>query len=314
MRLGTDGDGRRVARGREWIFMHPSLCLAPLSPVVKAGALRSGLCGQALSNGDKTKEAALGTAIHALATGAAFALALGACADRDNPTALADLSFDADFELSAAEVQTFEAVEVHAHPHEDGHAVIVMHAELEIHHEASGEAVTVPMEVEGDGYAARVMFSQPGAYHLHMLGIPHQHTLQWEIGETDIDVVPRHETIGSYWVELFASPTPVFEHTTVDLHFHVYDLLPDDTPGSPAGGLTIQLEIHAPDGSEEIPGLIETAVGEYEATHTFGEAGEYELHVEIETGTGAVSGEFHFPVTSPEQQDSGQQEGGGHAH
>lgn len=256
----------------------------------------------------------MGNAIHAFATGVAFALAVGACAGRDNPTALADLSFDAEFELSVAEVQTFEEVEIHAHPHEDGHSVTVMHAELEMHHEASGETVTVPMEAEGDGYAAHVIFYQPGAYHLHMLGTPHEHTLQWEIGETDIDVVARHETIGSYWVELFASPTPVLEHTTVDLHFHVYELGPGDTPGAPAGGLTIQLEIHAPDGSQETLGLTETEVGEYEATHTFGEAGEYELHVEIETGTGAVSGEFHFPVVSPEQQDSGQEGGGGHAH
>lgn len=115
-------------------------------------------------------------------------------------------------------------------------------------------------------------------------------------------------------MELSASPAPVLEHATADLHFHLYALLPDNTRGTPGGGLTIQLEVHAPDGSAAILGLTEADVGEYEATHTVGGAGEYELHVEIETGGGAVSGEFHFPVRSPKEQDSGGEGGGGHGH
>lgn len=233
------------------------------------------------------------------------------CADWDNPTALVDRDFQAEFEVGAAEIQTFEEVEVHVHIQEGGQSVSVHDPQLEMLHEASGAIQVVSMEEEGSGYAAHVMFFEDGAHHLHMIGIPSGHTLQWEMGESEVDVVRRHEAVGSYWVELSAHPAPVLEHTTADLHFNVYELLPDETRGAPVGGLVMHVEIHSPDGSEAILELTEGEVGEYEAAHAFGVAGEYELHVEID---GVMEpGEFHFTVLSPEGEADGS-DGGGHAH
>jgi hypothetical protein len=226
--------------------------------------------------------------------------------------ALVDRNFQAEFEVSATEIQTFEEVEVHVHVEEGGHHVAMHDPELEMRHEASGQTQHVAMGEEGSGYAAHVMFFEPGAYHLHMVGVPSGHTIRWEVGEAEVDVVRRHEAIGPYWVELSAHPAPVLEHTDADLHFHVYELLPDQTRGTPVGGLVMQIEIHAPDGSETIVQLTEGELGEYEGAHAFGDAGEYEFHVEIE---GLMeTGEFHFTVLSPQEEEGEGNGGGGHGH
>ena len=68
--------------------------------------------------------------------------------------------------------------------------------------------------------------------------------------------------------------------------------------------------IHDPAGAEVTLVVTESAPGMYEAEHLFGEAGLYELHVEI----GSVdpdTGQFHIPVGSWQDSDWDHDHGGG---
>ena len=49
-----------------------------------------------------------------------LSIALSACADWDNPTALSKLELDVEFEIEATRVETFEEVEIHVHVLDNG--------------------------------------------------------------------------------------------------------------------------------------------------------------------------------------------------
>lgn len=253
-------------------------------------------------------------------TGSLAALALAGlmgCADGDNPTALADLQTETEFELTTTRVETFEEIEIHVHVEESGTSLGLHEAELEIEHALTGASRVVPVEPEGHGYAAHVTFFAPGEHHLHLEARPEGHNLMHEMGETELEVHRHHRVIGPYWVEIEVSPAPVLEGQTGHIHFLVFDLLEDGTPGNAAGGLDLGLEVHDPAGTGTSVGLLEEEVGEYEAEYGFGEAGAYEMHLEIDLGAEHADGEFHVPVLSSveDEPDDHEDDGGdGHEH
>ena len=245
------------------------------------------------------------------------AAALG-CADWDNPTALADLEPEVEFEIGATEIQTLEEVEVHVDVRDGGLRMELTHSELEIQHADGSEPRVVSMEPAGEGYAAHVTFFEPGEHHIHFRGMPSRHRLIGDLGEIEVDVVRRHESVGPYWIELETSPHgPILEGQASHIHVHVFAVNADGTSGAPVGGLDLHLELHSPAGVEQALTVAEEEAGDYEGEYTFGAAGLYELHVEIEVGTEEVSAEFHIPVSSldadePETQD--EPGGDGHDH
>ena len=246
-----------------------------------------------------------------------FGAPLFGCADWDNPTALADLELETEFEIAAGPVETFEEIEIHVHVAEGGAPLLMTEAELEIEVEATGELRVVAMHAEGNGYAAHVTFFEPGEHHLHFRGRAQRHNLMHEMGDHEIEVFRQHRVIGPYWVEMEVSPTLVLPGENAHIHFRVFDLLPNGTPGVEAGGLDLELEVHDPDGVETPVPVVEEEVGEYEAEYAFGEAGMYELHLEIEVGTEHEDGEFHIPVLSeedPGDEGDGDDGGDGHGH
>lgn len=250
-----------------------------------------------------------------LTTGLAVSLVTGACAGWDNPTALTDLQPVAEFEIEAARVETFEEVEIHVHITESGHPLQIGQAQMEIEHEASGAVRSVAMQPEGEGYAAHVTFFEAGEHHLHFMGVPHRHSLIWELGEHEIEAHNAHRIIGPYWVELELSPAPVLEHTAGHIHVHVFERLPDGTPGAEVAGLDVELEVHDLNGAQTTLVVTEEAPGEYEGEYSFGAAGVYELHVGIDVNGTIEEGEFHIPVLSPDTgEEPGGGEGGGHGH
>ncbi len=173
------------------------------------------------------------------------------------------------------------------------------------------------MEREGDGYAAHVMFFQPGEHHIHFFGVPHRHRLRWEIGEHEVEVRRHHQVIGPYWVELELDPAPILAGADAHIHLFVFDLLLDGTVGNPVGDLDVAGELHAPDGVETVGSVNEETEGEYATAFTFVDSGVFELHVEIEVRGMHEDGEFHIPVLSPdgdvgEEHDEG--DTGGHGH
>lgn len=245
---------------------------------------------------------------------AALILGVGgvACAGLDNPSALADLVLDVEFDIEATRVETFDEVEIHVRVREGGTHLPMLESRMEIEHHASGAVRTVEMHPEGDGYAAHVMFYKPGEYHLQFHGTPQQHRLSVEMGELEMEVFRHHQVIGPYWVEIESSPAPVLPGDEAHIHLLVFDLLQDGTSGAVVGGLDIEVEVHAPDGSESTLDVEKETPGAYEVQYQFDEAGTYELHVEI----GEDRGEFHLPVIDPyaggESQEGG--EGDGHGH
>jgi hypothetical protein len=138
-----------------------------------------------------------------------------------------------------------------------------------------------------------------------------------ELGEHEIEVHRQHRVIGPYWAELEVSPATVLEDSSAHIHILVFELLGDGTAGDPVGGLDIEMAIHAPDGGEASLTVEEDQTGEYEGEHAFGEAGIYELHVELLVGGEHEEGEFHIPILSPSDSGAGDGEGGdndGHGH
>ncbi len=256
---------------------------------------------------------------HPLAAGLAAALtilALEACAGADNPTALADLNTEVEVELAVAEIQTLEEVEFHLHIAESGMHLQLERGEIEVRHHDAGTSQTVTLESDGDEYHARVTFFEPGEHHIHVMGMPRGNTIMGELYEFEVEVERRHETIGPYLVEIATDPAgPMLEGETAHIHLNIYDFLPDGTKGAPATGLPIAVEVHAPDGTEVAPSVIEEDAGEYELEVTFGEHGVYELHVEMALASGDVSGEFDIPIFSPDPTEEDEQdEAGGHGH
>ncbi|NIM50545.1 MAG: hypothetical protein GTO22_15055 [Gemmatimonadales bacterium] len=251
---------------------------------------------------------------HLLAAALPLAIGLSACADWDNPTALSELAPEVEFEIEAAEIETFEEVEIHVHVSESGAPMQMHRSQLEIQHADGGEPRLVEMEPEGDGYAAHVLFFEQGEYHLHFHGQPKGHAIMAELGEHEIDVHRQHRVIGPYLAELEVSPAPVEENSTAHVMVFVFDLQPDGSAGAPAGGLDVEMAIHAPDGDDTALSVVEEDTGEYEGEYSFGNAGMYELHVEILVGTVHEEGEFHIPVLSPEGEGDTGGEGGGHGH
>ncbi len=231
----------------------------------------------------------------------AAVVALG-CADWDNPTALSDLQTETQFDVEATRVETFEEVEIHVPVMEGGSRMGMREARLEIEHEG-GDVRVMEMEPEGDGYAAHVMFFEAGEHHLHFIGRPDGHHVMGELGDMEIEVHRRHQVIGPYWVELEVSPAPVLEGEEGHIHALVFELLEDGSPGDPVSGLEVEMAIHDLNAVETILTVAEEEAGAYEASYTFGEAGVYELHLEIEVGLEHEEGEFHIPVLAESTED-----------
>jgi hypothetical protein len=253
----------------------------------------------------------------AAAVGLALSVAATGCADADNPTALADLNPETQFEIGTARIETFEEVEIHIDVMESGSPMTMRQAELEIEHETGGPPRVIEMEAHDDGgYMARVTFFEPGEYHLHFRGRPAGHNLMGEMGDHEIEVHRRHQVIGPYWVELELDPAPVLEFETAHIHVLVFEILGDETLGDPVEGLDLELEIHDLGGVETPLVVTEEGAGEYEAEYRFGESGLYELHVEID----GDDGEFHIPVLTSiddsdvDDGDGHGDNGGGHGH
>jgi hypothetical protein len=253
----------------------------------------------------------------------------------DNPTALAELQVEADIEITATRVETFDEVEIHAHLTQGGVPMRMRQVQLQIEHENGGPARVVDMEPEGEGFAAHVTFFEPGEHHVQVLGMPEQHRLMRRMGETEVDVHRQHRVIGPYWFELGVTPAPVMENVSAEIHLYAFELHDDGSLGEPVDGLELGFAVHLPDGSEQDLSVHEVTYGEYEAPFTFGAAGLYELHVALEAsheeaedehGDEAedehedehgdeAEGEFHIRVLGEEETDGeGSDSGGGNGH
>ena len=240
--------------------------------------------------------------------------ALG-CAGLDNPTALEDLTLDVEFEIETARLETYQEVEIHVHVSDGGQHVQMLQSALEIEHHESGAARTVEMHAEGDGYAAHVTFFEPGEYHLQFSGMPTSHRLMHEMGEFEVEAERYHTVVGPYWVEVEMSPGQVLPGQEAHIHLHAFTIGADGMPDQPASGLDMVVEIHDLSGEQSVLVVAEEEAGEYEVEYLFGDAGTYEMHVEIEVNGVEQSGEFHLPIPALEDDDEEDQKTeGGHGH
>ena len=79
-------------------------------------------------------------------------------------------------------------------------------------------------------------------------------------------------------------------------------------------GLDMVVEIHDLAGEESALVVTEEEAGEYEVEYLFGDAGTYEMHVEIDVNGVEEGGEFHLPILSPDADEDDDDTGGGHGH
>lgn len=244
-----------------------------------------------------------------------LAFATATCADRDNPTALADLQVDVLLEISMERVETFSEVEIRASVTQGGMAMVMETMQLEVESQ-DGEVESIRLTSDGDGYSAHVVFFGTGEHHLLIKGAPlgHQAGLMTRIASREIEVYAQHRIVGPYWVEMGLSPAPIPEGGEAHIHLRVYEF--DGVgPGQPVGGVEMHAELHHPDGDEAELVFVEEGPGEYEAPALFPEVGLYEIHLEIEVDEVHHEGEFHVPVLSEtlvgDEIDS---TGGGHGH
>ena len=84
-----------------------------------------------------------------------------ACADSDNPLALAELQPQIDLEVHSERVETFEEIEIHLGVMEGGSHLAMRNLEVEIQPAAGGRARVVIMEPDGDEFAAHLTFFVP---------------------------------------------------------------------------------------------------------------------------------------------------------
>lgn len=246
---------------------------------------------------------------------ALLTLVAAACADRDNPTALADLQADVLLEIATERVETFTEVEFHATVTQAG-AVLSMQ-DMQMTMESEDGAVRVMgMEPEGDGYSVHVVFYEAGEHHLLIDGAPHGHhaDLTTRVMSREIDVHNQHQIVGPYWVEMEVSPAPVPEGGEAEIHLHVHEF-DGAEPGEEVAGVEMHAELHHPDGDEVEISFEEHEPGEYEVSAHFPEAGMYEIHLEVEIDEVHHEGEFHIPVFSETVvTDPTEPTGGEHGH
>jgi hypothetical protein len=247
------------------------------------------------------------------ALGAAVALGSG-CADWDNPAALADLNLQVEFEVEADPVETYDEIEIHVHVNDGTVPLELSSGELEIQHIDGGAVRALELHAEGDGYAAHPIFFEPGEHHVHLHGVVSGHHLMTEMGETEVEALRHHAVIGPYWVEIEMSPGQVLPDEEGHIHLYAFTMTGDGSPDQPAAGLNMQVEVHDTVGEETLLVPVEEAAGEYELQYVFGDAGTYELHVEIDVGGVGMTGEFQLPVLAPDQPDDSQTTGDGHGH
>ncbi len=111
------------------------------------------------------------------------------------------------------------------------------------------------------------------------------------------------------------SPGQVLPGQEAHVHLHVFTIGADGMPDQPASGLDMVVEMHDLSGEESVLVVAEEEAGEYEVEYLFGDAGTYDMHVEIDVNGVEESGEFHLPISAPEDDDEeGQGTGGGHGH
>ena len=111
------------------------------------------------------------------------------------------------------------------------------------------------------------------------------------------------------------SPGEVLPGQEAHIHLHAFTIGTDGMPDQPASGLDMVVEMHDLSGEESVLVVAEEEAGEYEVEYLFGDAGTYEMHVEIDVNGVEQSGEFHLPIPAPADDDEeGQKTGGGHGH
>ena len=241
------------------------------------------------------------------------AVASGACADRDNPTALGDLQVDVLLEITTERVETFNEVEIYASVTQGGMAMETMQLEIESH---DSDVAVMGMEPDGDGYSAHVIFYGAGEHHLLIKGAPfgHQAGLMTAMANREIEVYAQHRIVGPYWVEMGLSPAPVPEGGEAHIRLWVHEFN-GVGPGQEVGGVEMHAEFHHPEGHEAELVFVEEVPGEYEAPALFPEAGLHDLHLEIEVDGVHHESEFHIPVFGETVvTDPTDSTGGGHGH
>jgi hypothetical protein len=264
-----------------------------------------------IARGDTMRHWTIYTAATALAFGGA------ACADWDNPTALADLNPDIEIDIEADRVETYEEVEIHVRASESGMPMTMRQAQLAIAHHDGGSAQLVDLAPQGDGWAAHVRFFEPGEHHVQFHGLLRGHQLMHEFGETEVEAFRMHRIIGPYWLEIEMNPGRVLPGGQAHIHLHAFTMGPDGLPDLPAPGLDMHLEMHGVGGGETALDINEEATGEYETAYSFTTAGLYELHVEIDISGVHADGEFQLPILDPAADDDeqeGEDDGHGHSH
>ena len=242
----------------------------------------------------------------------ALGLTFVACNESD-PTGQVEGDPEVSFDIQAERVETFSEVEVQVQVSQAGSPAQMRRGELAIQGPGGGPYQYMEMEQQGDLYRLRLMFHEPGVHRVEFHGQRQGQGEMHRYGHREIHVHRRHHIIGSYWVELDVDPRPVVIGQPTTISLFAFELLADNTPGEPAGGLEVGMTLEDPTGAETPLTVSEVATGEYQATNTFEAAGVYDLYVRIGSGDAAAEGEYHIPVfESTEDADCHRYRHGGH--
>lgn len=254
------------------------------------------------------------------------------CADRDNPTALADLDPVTEFEI-AAHVHTMLPVAVVANVRESGALMQLRNARLEVS-SPSGYERTVPLLASDHGYEAQVRFYEPGEHRMHLYAQPEKNHLARELGEHEIHAVRQHLVVEDHRFEIAINPAPILAGALSRVTLYAWELEHDGSRGHEAEGVELHATLHMPSGLEANLSFEEVDHGQYEAMTLFPQAGSYGLEVGIEVdehgddgngdhghddegGDGGDHGsefEIYVPSLTGEVVDEGGGDDGGHTH
>lgn len=251
------------------------------------------------------------------------AVILAACADGDNPTAVADLNLVAEVDLPG-HVHSMTSAAMHVRVHDGGTAVHMHRIDLEVVPPGGAAPRSVSLTAAEDGFTADVPFYASGEHHLRLRGQPSGHHLMRELGEHEVHVVRTHIVAGDHRFELETSPAPILEGGMALLHLFAFELEEDGSTGHEAEGLDLEGTLHFPGGAELPIAFAEHGHGEYLGQAAFPVAGAYGLqvglvagqdeHEEEHEGGGHTEFEIPVPSLSGDQPANEEEEGDGHGH
>lgn len=224
-------------------------------------------------------------------------LSLPACSDDPLPTGNghedATDELDVSLSLSPDHVHIYSQITFNVTVTDHHGEPVTDFDSLRVEWSATGESSwsSAELSLDGDSYTGTHTFTSSGDYEVRVVGKRPEDASSVTMYEMPdhLHASRAHTDAGGYSVEFEAFPGHIHEGESADLRFWV------DESDSPVTGLTPEIHVTEADASEGSHSATESSSGVYEASHTFGSAGDATVGLHF-TGSGGSAAEAEFTI------------------